>query len=218
MRSPLHANGPSIARTIINPSPFLPAGFIQGGRQFTAGCAALTKLDRELTEARALLGLAGRPDAVLPVGVGFVAYAASVSEFAATTAPLLARHRPAAVWLFAPGHRGTLAALGRALAPLRAAWGLRVAVQVGTVAAARAAVRDAGADVVVAQGADAGGHQFAAAAGIVSLVPEVADLLRAEFPGRDVAVWAAGGLADGRGVAASLALGADAAVLGTRVR
>lgn len=89
-------------------------------------------------------------------------------------------------------------------------------VQVGSVAAAREAAAH-GADVVVAQGTDAGGHQWASGAGVVSLAPEVADALRDGFPGREVAVWAAGGIADGRGVAAAMALGAEGAVLGTRV-
>jgi nitronate monooxygenase len=124
------------------------------------------------------------------------------------------------VWLFAPSPAAptTLADVAAALQPLRAEWGLRVVVQVGTVAAARQAVHEAAADVIVAQGVDAGGHQWASTAGIVSLVPEIADMLRDEFPDRNVAVWAAGGMADGRGVAASVALGAEGAVLGTRVR
>lgn len=77
--------------------------------------------------------------------------------------------------------------------------------QVGTVAAARQAVRD-GADAVVCQGVDAGGHQFVGGAGVVSLVVEVGDMLEAKG-GREVVVVAAGGIVDGRGVAAALALG-----------
>lgn len=42
-------------------------------------------------------------------------------------------------------------------------------------------------------------------------------VLRDEFPDREIAVWAAGGIADGRGVVAALALGAEGAVMGTRV-
>ncbi|KAJ2988619.1 hypothetical protein NUW58_g3879 [Xylaria curta] len=79
-------------------------------------------------------------------------------------------------------------------------WHPRIIVQTGTVAAAREAA-ELGADVIVAQGVDAGGHQFVHAAGIS---------VHNEFPHQEIAVWAAGGIADGRGVAAALALGAEA--------
>ncbi|MGB0960870.1 MAG: NAD(P)H-dependent flavin oxidoreductase [Halocynthiibacter sp.] len=70
----------------------------------------------------------------------------------------------------------------------------------------------AGADVIVAQGAEAGGH--GATRGTMSLVAEVADHLKAHAP--DVILLAAGGIADGRGLVAALALGADGVVMGTR--
>ncbi|HYH89314.1 MAG TPA: nitronate monooxygenase [Solirubrobacteraceae bacterium] len=66
----------------------------------------------------------------------------------------------------------------------------------------------AGADVVVAQGGEAGGH--GGWVGTMVLVPEVVDLAGA------TPVVAAGGIADGRGVAAALALGAQGALVGTR--
>lgn len=78
---------------------------------------------------------------------------------------------------------------------------------VGDVDAAEVAL-EAGADVLVAQGSEAGGN-----AGWVStmvLVPAVVDLAG------DTPVVAAGGIADGRGIAAALALGAQGASLGTR--
>lgn len=74
-------------------------------------------------------------------------------------------------------------------------------------AAARAA--DAGVDVVVAQGWEAGGHVQSEVASL-PLVPRVVDAVE------DVPVVAAGGIADGRGIAAVLALGAAGAWLGTR--
>ena len=64
-----------------------------------------------------------------------------------------------------------------------------------------------GCDVVVVQGTDAGGHQWAQGASLITLVPEVRDMLKQDFNGSNVAVIAAGGIVDGRGVAAQLALG-----------
>jgi nitronate monooxygenase len=67
-----------------------------------------------------------------------------------------------------------------------------------------------GADVIVAQGIDAGGHGAAEGASIISLVPE----LRTVFP--RTPILAAGGIGDARGVLAALSLGADGVVMGTR--
>lgn len=72
----------------------------------------------------------------------------------------------------------------------------------------------AGATCVVMQGSDAGGHTSDAAS-VFSLVPQARTALDLEGYAETLLV-AAGGVSDGRGVAAALALGADAAVLGTR--
>jgi len=79
---------------------------------------------------------------------------------------------------------------------------------VGDVASARRAV-DCGVDIVVAQGWEAGGHVRGSVA-TLPLVPAVVDAVG------DIPVVAAGGIADGRGLAAVLALGASAAWVGTR--
>ncbi|WP_077089265.1 NAD(P)H-dependent flavin oxidoreductase [Mycobacterium rhizamassiliense] len=73
---------------------------------------------------------------------------------------------------------------------------------------------DAGADIVVAQGGEAGGHGMTVRS-TFTLVPDVVDLAAARSP--ETLVLAAGGVADGRGLAAALALGADGVVVGTRL-
>ena len=72
---------------------------------------------------------------------------------------------------------------------------------------------DAGADVVVAQGSEAGGHSGKRST--LALVPEVADLLSEIAP--DALLVAAGGIADGRALAAALMLGADGVLIGSRL-
>ncbi len=72
---------------------------------------------------------------------------------------------------------------------------------------------DCGADVVVAQGAEAGGHGETRAT--FTLVPEVADLIQQRAP--QTLLCAAGGIGDGRGLAAALMLGADGVLVGSRL-
>jgi nitronate monooxygenase len=72
---------------------------------------------------------------------------------------------------------------------------------------------DVGADVIVAQGTEAGGHGLSVQS-TLPFVPAVVDALAQRAP--DVLVLAAGGIADGRGLAAALMLGADGVVMGTR--
>ena len=76
---------------------------------------------------------------------------------------------------------------------------------------------EAGAAVIVAQGAEAGGHGMSGvqARATISLVPEMADALATQSP--STLLLAAGGIADGRGLAAALMLGADGVLMGTRL-
>jgi nitronate monooxygenase len=94
--------------------------------------------------------------------------------------------------------------------------GIKVMAMVATVDDARAVEKN-GVDIIVAQGGEAGGHRStwvkrpreAANVATLTLVPQVVDAVR-------VPVVAAGGIADGRGLVAALALGAVGALLGTR--
>jgi NAD(P)H-dependent flavin oxidoreductase YrpB (nitropropane dioxygenase family) len=94
------------------------------------------------------------------------------------------------------------------LSRLRAA-GCHIWFQVGSVDEAKAALR-CGAQGLVVQGSEAGGHNRASAT-TLSLLPAVIDAVPS------VPIVAAGGIADGRTVAAVLALGADAVWVGTRL-
>ncbi len=92
--------------------------------------------------------------------------------------------------------------------------GIRVLASATTVDEARA-LEAAGVDAIVAQGSEAGGHRATfdaewrhALVGTMALVPQVVDAVR-------IPVIAAGGIMDGRGVAAALCLGAQGAQLGT---
>lgn len=132
--------------------------------------------------------------AVGPWGVGFITWAATrqMIDYA------LSFH-PAAILL----SFGDPAAL----APVVHDAGAKVIVQVTDLDEARRA-HEVGADVIVAQGTEAGGH--GGGRSTLPFVPAVIDLV-APTP-----VLAAGGIADGRGLAAALVLGAAGAMIGTR--
>jgi nitronate monooxygenase len=135
------------------------------------------------------------------VGIGFITWSAARNPSVVANA---LRHDPAAVML-SFGDPMTFAA------DVRAA-GAVLICQCQNLDHVRAAL-DAGADVVVAQGSEAGGH--GAERGTFTLVPEVADMLARTSP--DTMLVAAGGVADGRGLAAALTLGADGVLVGTRL-
>lgn len=100
----------------------------------------------------------------------------------------------------------------RPFAPEIAAAGSLLVCQCQSLAHVHEAL-EAGARIIVAQGSEAGGHGHAR--GTLTLVPEVADLLARTSP--ETLLLAAGGIADGRGLAAALMLGADGVLVGTRL-
>lgn len=178
-----------------------PMGFIAGGKLAAAvtqagglgfiggGYGDEDWLKREFTEA-------GNG----PIGCGFITWSLAQKP---DLLKLALAHAPAGLML----SFGDLAPFAETIK--RA--GVPLICQVQTLAHAREAVA-AGADVIVAQGGEAGGHGGSRAT--LTLTPEIADYLRVAAP--ETLLVAAGGIADGRGLAAALMLGADGVLIGSR--
>src|SRR5215213_9962235 len=130
------------------------------------------------------------------VGCGFITWSlANKPELL----DLALRHRPVAVMLSFGDPSPFVAKIKDA--------GAKLICQVQSLAQAKDAAAS-GADILVAQGTEAGGH--GATRSTLTLVPEIVDSLP------EVPVVAAGGIADGRGLAAVIMLGAEGALMGTR--
>ena len=130
------------------------------------------------------------------IGVGFITWSMARRP---DVLDLALERRPAAIMLSFGDVRPHEPAIHRA--------GALMICQVQTLEQANDAAA-AGADVIVAQGTEAGGHGMSR--GTFAFVPAVVDAI----PG--IPVVAAGGVADGRGLAAALMLGADGVLAGTR--
>ncbi len=135
------------------------------------------------------------------VGVGFITW--SLHRSPSLLIDVLERH-PAAVMLSFGDPRPFLDDIRRA--------GALLICQCQSMGHVKEAL-DAHADIVVAQGAEAGGH--GALRGTLTFVPEAADFIATYSP--ETLLLAAGGIADGRGLAAALMLGADGVLVGTRL-
>merc|ERR1711939_842890 len=166
-----------------------------GGIGFLAAGFDLSGLSGDLTQVRDLLKsiTITTKDDILPIGVGFQNWGADMQ----LAINALAEHPVAAVWFFAPKQLSDLMAWTKVI---RESSGGRtkIWIQVGTVGEALEVAKTSKPDVLVVQGSDSGGHGIAQRASIVTLL-------------------AAGGILDGRGSAAALALGADGICLGTRL-
>ena len=175
-----------------------PMGGVSGGRLAAAvsnagGLGLVGGGYGEATWLRTELALAaGGTDA--PWGAGLITWSATPAIL-----DLVLSYHPHAVMLSFGDPAPYVAAIRSA--------GCKLILQVQDLEQARVA-RDAGADLIVAQGTEGGGHGGRRAT--LPLVPAVVDAV-APIP-----VVAAGGIADGRGLAAALMLGAHGALLGTR--
>ncbi|RDW79989.1 hypothetical protein BP6252_04627 [Coleophoma cylindrospora] len=214
MASKLKSHYPWISTPLISSAPM--GGFAgadlavavsqAGGVGFIGTVIDMGFLDAELTSAASVLTTTSNN--TLPIGVGFLLFAAKLHE----ASPIIAHHKPAIIWLACPQATEdfvTWTNVIRHCSPSSRIW-----CQVASVAVAMELAEKCSPDVLVMQGADAGGHGPCPGAGIVSLVPETRDALDAAGH-EDVILLAAGGISDGRGVAAALACGAEGAVMGT---
>lgn len=135
-----------------------------------------------------------------PVGCGFITWSLAKQPQLLTR---VLKHAPRAIFLSFGDPAPFISEIKQT--------GARAICQVQTRKDAAHAI-EAGADVIVAQGSEAGGHGDKRAT--LTLVPEVADLIKATRP--ETLLCAAGGIGDGRGLAAALMLGADGVLLGSR--
>ena len=185
-----------------------------GGLGFLAAGTDVTDLKGQLQEVSDLLAQTPFPGSSLdplPIGVGFINWGVTLE----TALEALREHIPAAVWFFAPKENKDLVEWSRRVRETSKGK-TKIWIQIGTVKDAIEVARSCHPDVLVVQGADAGGHGLAQGAGIVTLLPEVADSLRS-IGMANLPLIAAGGIVEGRGSAACLALGGCGVVLGTRL-
>ena len=204
----------STAFGLTTPIALAPMALAAGGA-LAAACANAGALgllgggygDRPWVQREHALALRLMPEAAPRLGCGFITW--KLDEDASALDWLLDQaHTPAALMLSFGDPRPYAARL--------AARGVPLICQIQQLAQLPACL-EAGAAVIVAQGAEAGGHGMNSLNGrsSFSLVPEVADALAARAP--DTLLLAAGGIADGRGLAAARVLGADGVLLGSRL-
>ncbi|KAI9739534.1 MAG: hypothetical protein M1834_006250 [Cirrosporium novae-zelandiae] len=210
--SPLIANGPMLRIAL---PPLAVAVSRGGGLGFMAAGFDLSDLDQNLELAEQLLHDTNVPTIphtqdVLPIGVGFLNWGADL-EMALSA---IKKHIPAAVWFFGPRQLSDLVPWSTGIRTTTNNK-TKVWIQVGNVSEALQVAKTCHPDVIVVQGTDAGGHGLERGAGIVSLLPEVKDALERENI-KNIPLIAAGGIADGRGAAAAMVLGAAGIVMGTR--
>lgn len=209
-RNPLVVSAPM---RLISLAPLAVAVSRAGGLGFLAAGTDLTTLNHNLQEAADLISkspIHGTPPSTLPIGIGFINWGVDLDVAIESIAKFL----PAAVWFFASRKITDLVDWARRIREITFGK-THIWIQVGTVSDALEAAKSCNPDMLVIQGADAGGHGLARGAGIITLLPEVVDALNEANLG-NIALVAAGGIVEGRGAAACLAIGASGVAMGTR--
>ena len=185
-------------------------GFIGPGAKTQDTTDDLKTAASLIQEARSTFGTTSpTPESPLPVGVGYQLWADDIDVASAA----IKEYKPCGAWLYAPRQGPKDFDLWsqrfRHASPHTQIW-----IQIGTLKEAHQLLQNAEKpDVIVVQGAESGGHGRARdGIGLITLLPEVADAMAES----QIPLIAAGGIADGRGVAAELCLGAWGAARGTR--
>jgi nitronate monooxygenase len=201
--------GPKLAVAVSNAEGI---GFLGPG-------ASPLDLEASLQEASSLissspsLSKVSKDDGMLPIGVGFQTWAGDMS----VASEVLEKFKPRAVWLFAPRHgQAELDEWAKRIREVSRE--TKIWIQVPSVADAMGTMKsEQKPDVLVVQGADAGGHSRSKGAGIITLLPEVHDAVNGGVEiERQVPLIAAGGIIEERGAAAAMVLGAAGVAMGTR--
>jgi nitronate monooxygenase len=200
---------------LISTAPLAVAVSRASGLGFLGAGTDVNTLSSLLQNTKTVLessSIPNTPSGILPIGVGFICWGADLDAACQVIRdePL----KPAAVWLFAPKETRDLV-LWTGEIRKSSDGKTKIWIQVGTVALAVEIAKSCKPDVLVIQGADAGGHGLVKSSSIITLLPETADALKAEGFG-SIPLIATGGIVDGRGVAAAMTLGASGVCMGTR--
>jgi len=194
-------------------------GFIAAGHLNNP--EAFKKLEQEI---KLFLHLSSSSSSSFPLNIGFIGHSTFGKESFGWkyVRHILEEHRPHAVQFFAPAVSKCSPTMSSSSigfennVEMCQSYGCKVVVQVGSIRDAIEAL-DVGVDCIIAQGTEAGGHGIRRdmGNGTLSLTTRLCRIVQGR--NLDIPVLAAGGIVDGRGLIAALSLGADGAVLGTRL-
>ncbi|MCJ1366391.1 hypothetical protein MMC16_005519 [Acarospora aff. strigata] len=202
-------SGPALAVAVSRASGL---GFIGPGVKTQDTTDDLEKASSLIREARAsstAFSTIPVTKSVLPIGLGFQLWADDIDVALAA----VEKYKPCAAWLYAP-RQGPKDFDNWSSKIRRASPETQIWIQIGTLKEAKQLLlKSEKPDVIVVQGAESGGHGRAKdGMGLMTLFPEISDAMA----GSQIPLFAAGGIADGRGVAAALCLGASGVAMGTR--